>query len=491
MFAFIPVVASAQNGKEISIDYTARINLPAQLNETSGLIYWDGKLWSHNDSGGTDSIYAFPIDNARELSQYYTGAPNKDWEAIDQDENYIYIGDFGNNKKIQRQDLRIFRIAKQSLLDNMPVVDTIFFHYPEQTDLSDRPKSENSDFDCEAFVVTDDSIFLFTKQWISKGTALYSLPKTPGTYPANYITTYPIGALVTDAVYLKSKRILALCGYSSTYLSQFIYVFYDFEGNDFLNGKKQKFILNLGLFPHQVEGITTIDGGTYYVTNEYQSVSPQRMHIFDVSTYFKEYLLLPETAGKIQGPQYVCQNNYAVTYTVSPIHQAESYEWTLPEGAQGMSVENSITIRFDTASISGNISVRGINSYGKGGASTFPIQVIPKPATPVITYSPHDRNILQSSAAVGNQWYNHEGIIQGATQQEYEVTGYGEYYVIVTTKGCYSEPSNIITTGCVIEPDFWHMFDPEPLWYPKDAQKLHDLPKKEEKKQRKFLFWRF
>jgi hypothetical protein len=63
------------------------------------------------------------------------------------------------------------------------------------------------------------------------------------------------------------------------------------------------------------------------------------------------------------------------------------------------------------------------------------------PSTPVITL---DGNILHSSSTDGNQWYNQNGLIAGATNQDYTVTSDGDYYVIVTIGECSSDPSNLI-----------------------------------------------
>lgn len=62
-----------------------------------------------------------------------------------------------------------------------------------------------------------------------------------------------------------------------------------------------------------------------------------------------------------------------------------------------------------------------------------------KPQTPVITSI---GNTLISSAEHGNQWYDDQGAIQGATKQEYIVNASGRYYCIVTQHGCSSDSSN-------------------------------------------------
>lgn len=53
-------------------------------------------------------------------------------------------------------------------------------------------------------------------------------------------------------------------------------------------------------------------------------------------------------------------------------------------------------------------------------------------------------NVLYSNSTSGNQWYNQDGAIVGATDQDYVVRQEGSYYVVVTHSGCSSEKSNTI-----------------------------------------------
>ncbi len=70
------------------------------------------------------------------------------------------------------------------------------------------------------------------------------------------------------------------------------------------------------------------------------------------------------------------------------------------------------------------------------------INVRPKPLTPEIS---QDVLSLVSSAAEGNQWYNDDGLIQGATGQRYTPQKTSNYYTIVTNAySCPSDTSNII-----------------------------------------------
>jgi CubicO group peptidase (beta-lactamase class C family) len=88
---------------------------------------------------------------------------------------------------------------------------------------------------------------------------------------------------------------------------------------------------------------------------------------------------LPAVAGTISGTNIICQGLNSITYTVPTIANATSYIWTLPSGATGTSNTNSITVDYNSTSLSGNITVRGSNSYGDGAVSTLKITVIPLP----------------------------------------------------------------------------------------------------------------
>ncbi len=275
----------------VSITPTASFSLSAEIKETSGLIEWDNHLWSHNDDTDTN-LYTLDTTNGT-ISQVYAlnGVANMDWEEISQDDNYLYVGDFGNNASGNRKDLHIVMIEKNSLLSNTPLIETIYFSYADQTDFA-AAGNNHTDFDCEAFIVSDDSIFLFTKQWISQKTSIYSFPKVPGTYIAKLNTTYNVGGLITGATFLPSSKLIALSGYS-TALQPFIYLLYDFKSSDYFSGNKRKISLSLPF--HQVEGIATTNGLKYYISNEYFSqppyiTIPQKLHILDLSNFLGDYI---------------------------------------------------------------------------------------------------------------------------------------------------------------------------------------------------------
>jgi hypothetical protein len=188
--------------------------LPDKIQETSGIIGYNGLIWTFNDSGGKPEIYGFNMSNdSIEQTIVIKNAMNNDWEDIAQDDQFIYIGDFGNNQGM-RDSLVIYRISKSDIPSrgNAEVVQqTIVFSYPEYEPVT-IPVSWSA-FDCEAFVVVKDSLYLFTKDWTNGSTTIYRLPKHAGKFMAKKLITLDVQGLITGADYLDNT--LILIGYSS------------------------------------------------------------------------------------------------------------------------------------------------------------------------------------------------------------------------------------------------------------------------------------
>lgn len=266
LFFFFSSLLLTANAQKLKPEYSKVLDENSR--ETSGLLFWSNKLWTHNDDGDTNLYALDPFSGEITQTIHLENVKNNDWESISQDENYIYIGDFGNNITGNRTNLNILRIEKEALLSGIQKLDTIHFKYSDQLDFTPK-KSNTTDFDGEAFIVSNDSIYIFTKQWTSKQTNLYSLSKLPGNYTAKFKTKFKVNGLITDAIFVDHK--LVLSGYSKK-LKPFIYKFSDFQENDFFSGKSEKIKLKLPF--HQVEGIASEDGKTFFLTNEYFAKKP-------------------------------------------------------------------------------------------------------------------------------------------------------------------------------------------------------------------------
>src|SRR5690554_1024138 len=86
------------NGAIFAQDLELITPVATAVNESSGLIYLNEKLITHNDSGNDAQL--FEIDSLTgnvTRTVVINNATITDWEDIAYDDDYIFIGDFGNN----------------------------------------------------------------------------------------------------------------------------------------------------------------------------------------------------------------------------------------------------------------------------------------------------------------------------------------------------------------------------------------------------------
>lgn len=254
-------------GQQISIVST----LQDSISETSGLIYLNGKLITHNDSGSEPYLYEIDsLSGEVSRSVFIENATNVDWEDLCSDDTYIYIADFGNNSGT-RTDLKVYRLLISDYL-NTPndtvSVDTINFSYLDQTSFTSSTFSTN--FDAEAILSYNDNLFVFTKNWGDKWTNIYALPKTPGTYSIEKVDSLNVQGFITGATYNESLNTILLSGYTFTY--PFIFELRDFTSTDFSNGTIDRYQVPIHSGSSiQIEGITYFQNNQYYITSEINS----------------------------------------------------------------------------------------------------------------------------------------------------------------------------------------------------------------------------
>jgi len=239
--------------------------LPEIVFETSGLIYYNGFLYTINDS--RHGNYIFQLDTLGNLIRKINinNAKNNDWEDLSQDEQYIYIGDFGNNGG-NRKNLKIYSIAKNQLNKDTVLADSICFKYPNQTNFNNN--FQNHDFDCEAFFCKGDSLYLFSKSWNSKVSRIYCFPKIPGNYTASLIDSIKFDFLICGATCNESENAILLIGYkyNKTRLKPYIVKIKGFNNNNFSNSIVKAEKINLCL--SQTESITCSDNNIIYIARE-------------------------------------------------------------------------------------------------------------------------------------------------------------------------------------------------------------------------------
>lgn len=266
--------------------------LDPKVKETSGMAFHAGVLWTHNDSGNPPWLHAIDTASGEVLrSVFVAGAPNVDWEDIATGPTHLFIGDFGNNNG-NRKDLRIFRIALDSLAELDTVfVDTIAFHYEDQTDFS--AASNNNDYDCEGFVWMGDSLHLFTKNWVSQNTRHYVMPDFPGQHPALLRDSLETGGLVTGASRNASGDGIVLCGYVNQgfgFWTCFAWLLWDHAPHAPFSGNKRRIELGTALQLGQMEAVHLHPDGSGWLSGEAVGAGPfnfeARLSRFDLSPYF-------------------------------------------------------------------------------------------------------------------------------------------------------------------------------------------------------------
>ena len=208
--------------------------LPKKLNEVSGIVpAADGNYWVHEDSGNPDNLYRINLKGELLQKVSIKNAKNRDWEDMARDTmGYLYIGDFGNNRN-NRENLVIYKVPEP--LPGLEEVraEKIKFSYPDQKRFPPKPKDFN--FDSEAMLYANDSLYVFSKNRSSPfkdHVKVYRIPATPGEYVAELIGTIPTcddryWCQVTAADLSPDGKTIVLLGYGNIWMIE----------TDLLNGK--------------------------------------------------------------------------------------------------------------------------------------------------------------------------------------------------------------------------------------------------------------
>ncbi|TZF99320.1 hypothetical protein FW781_05170 (plasmid) [Chryseobacterium panacisoli] len=254
-----------------------RVNyLNEKIEETSGFDILNGKLYTFNDSGNPAELFEIDKNNGEIIRTLKTNLINTDWEALANDGENFYIGDFGNNTGT-RKDLMIYKVP-YGRLDSSNIIKIpgseraldgtrILFYYPEQTEFTS--KNASNDFDAEAMIYLNGKLHIFTKEWASKATSHYVVdPEISEQQKAEKIETYKTGFVVTDASYFNKK--LYLVGYTKK-TEVFLDVFTETEPGIFFKEKPKHYYLGTALSLAQIEGISVDENGIYISGEKFKS----------------------------------------------------------------------------------------------------------------------------------------------------------------------------------------------------------------------------
>jgi hypothetical protein len=241
-------------------------DLNDKIQETSGLNMLNGKLYTFNDSGNTPELFEIDKKTGEILNSIKINAKNKDWEALTNDGNNFYIGDFGNNNGT-RKDLEIYKVPFGNNSLKTDSVRLISFEYPEQKEFI--PKNLETNFDAESMIYLNGKLHIFTKEWSAKSTSHYIIdPEISEKQKAEKLESYKTGFVVTDASYFDKK--LYLIGYTKK-TEVFLDIFNETESGIFFKENPKHYYLGSALSIGQIEGIAVDETGIYISGEKFHS----------------------------------------------------------------------------------------------------------------------------------------------------------------------------------------------------------------------------
>ena len=353
-------------------------DLDSSVWRTSGLIYHNGKLWTHTDNANVPVIYSLDPYTGEVLeTKYISGVSCIDWEDMAKSPTHLFIGDFGNNATGSRTDMKIHRIKWEDIenedLDTVEARSISFgfnsSYYPE-ADASE----DNTKFDCEAMLVMNDTIYLFTKNWRDTDCYIYAIPNK-----ANYewndldpIDVVNLEYMVTGADYDYSSNTVALCGYTFDNSgipssNPYITLLYGFSGHDFFSGSIETseftspssvIFQSTGITYNRFEGITFRDRRRLWVSNERYTRSLSIVQVLTIPAHLREFPINNyqyinfdnETAYEEEPPAIEISFEASdtlilkggnVTFTESCTQNPTGYNWTFEGGSPSSSTEQT------------------------------------------------------------------------------------------------------------------------------------------------------
>lgn len=261
IFAFIGLYAPSTILAQLTLE---SLDLPRQINETSGLEVNDGLFLTFNDSGGTAELFAFDRSGEIIRTIMVDHAKNVDWEDITADLDHYYIADTGNNYG-KRSDQKIYILDR-----NFTLQDSITINYKAQTAYKKRKKHP---YDAEALASVGDQLVLFSKDRKTQHSAIYLIDKKAGHYDLEPQDTLNVNCLITGADYHEPSGLMALVGYSPGGV-QYLFLLPEFS-LPYDQSKMQTFVLPVN--PAQIEAIHIASPKEIWMTSEDEGLGLPRL----------------------------------------------------------------------------------------------------------------------------------------------------------------------------------------------------------------------
>ncbi len=144
----------------------------------------------------------------------------------------------------------------------------------------------------------------------------------------------------------------------------------------------------------------------------------------------------PLPAATAGANRTICLNSGTQVGAVSV--PGSTYSWTSsPPGFSSTAANPTVTPLATTT----YLVIETVSATGCSNKQNVIVTVNPTPKNPIITLN---GTLLHSDTPNGNQWYNLDNPINGATAQDYTIIAVGEYTAKVSLNSCTSAASNMI-----------------------------------------------
>ena len=245
------VSADTKRGVEVLSSNT----LESELIETSGLFCIEGGAFTINDSGNKPEL--FTINEAGKITgKAELDITNQDWETITGNDDYLYIGDIGNNAG-KRKTLKIYRIDRKDSTQT----EELRITYTGNKPADNVPYAH--DFDAEAMTMRDGKLLIFSKSWGTEKSHVYVVQDIKAKQAlTSLVDVEGLPGVVTGVDWSETEQQFAVVGYRSNALG----MFKPFIAT--VNGEYK--VTAVHMLPEfgQVEGVCHAPDGNIWITQE-------------------------------------------------------------------------------------------------------------------------------------------------------------------------------------------------------------------------------
>lgn len=249
------------------------------VKETSGLALVSGQLITHNDRNNTNELFAIDPSTGEITNTFVVaGANNRDWEDLADNDEYLFIGDIGNNHG-DRKDLKVYIVEKNrfDFSRNYSTVipkGVINYFYPEQNNFE---RGDSHNWDAEGLVYLRGFLYIFMKHRIDRLSNLYRIPAISGDHEAEFLGTFNAGQRITGADISAENTQIALVGYNKSG-NCVLWLFDHFSTDDPLSGNKRKIVLGTFAELGQIEAVVYESDTSLLLSAEKVNGIPARLY---------------------------------------------------------------------------------------------------------------------------------------------------------------------------------------------------------------------